>query len=876
MWGGRGRRKSDMRLESSNSSLQELYAEESARIQKRFEEVGDGKAAIRDRTALIDSVVTELWNEVTAASGPIEGFCIAAMGGYGRRGLFPYSDIDLLFLYEKEGNEEFLSNKAIAPLNQSLWDLHLRVSPTTRTLAECGKLYRNNIEFNISLLDCRYICGDEGLFERLRTRVLPGMVIRESATLMRELTSLARARHHKYGQTIFHLEPNIKDGPGGLRDYQVACWLAQIAELKRSREWKDPAPLLPLPELLRADAVKAIDFLDAVRCFLHYRQGRDLNVLTYEMQTEAAARGIGLKGGRAASPSDWMRAYFRQARAIDRLTVLFDEIPRAKSIWMRWLGPRRSPLSTADFNIVDGRISLRQRDSVEDPRVMFRLFELVARHDLKLTAETENAVEAALPQIQKWNSTGADVWEYLRKILVLPHAAPSLRAMHRVGLLVLLFKEFQAIDSLVIRDYYHRYTVDEHSLVAIENLHSLPSKTGELDRRFRDILSTLERPELLYLSLLFHDVGKGMPNESHVDGSLEAIQGVFERLHFDASNRDAVTFLIANHLRMSATLLRRDIFDPEAVRDFAKTVGTIEHLKMLTLFTYADIKAVNPEALTTWKAEMLWQLYAATENYLNRSVDDQRMYLAGEDAQQLERLIPTGEDAVEAEKFKNFLDGFPRRYLLTHSSVEISAHYRMYRRLGHSVAEISVTKRDEYYELVLVTKDRPFLFAKVVGTISSWGMNILKADACANRDGIVLDTLRFSDRFQTLDHNPSEIIRLKQQLIGALSGELDVAGLMKRKFQPEKQPPKVSVETRIHMDNECSSHSTVVEIVALDRPGLLYDISSTFAEYGFNIEVGLIDTEGGTATDVFYVTEHGAKLTPGREHELQIELQQRL
>jgi len=876
VWGGRGRRKSDMRLESSNSSLQELYAEESARIQKRFEEVGDGKAAIRDRTALIDSVVTELWNEVTAASGPIEGFCIAAMGGYGRRGLFPYSDIDLLFLYEKEGNEEFLSNKAIAPLNQSLWDLHLRVSPTTRTLAECGKLYRNNIEFNISLLDCRYICGDEGLFERLRTRVLPGMVIRESATLMRELTSLARARHHKYGQTIFHLEPNIKDGPGGLRDYQVACWLAQIAELKRSREWKDPAPLLPLPELLRADAVKAIDFLDAVRCFLHYRQGRDLNVLTYEMQTEAAARGIGLKGGRAASPSDWMRAYFRQARAIDRLTVLFDEIPRAKSIWMRWLGPRRSPLSTADFNIVDGRISLRQRDSVEDPRVMFRLFELVARHDLKLTAETENAVEAALPQIQKWNSTGADVWEYLRKILVLPHAAPSLRAMHRVGLLVLLFKEFQAIDSLVIRDYYHRYTVDEHSLVAIENLHSLPSKTGELDRRFRDILSTLERPELLYLSLLFHDVGKGMPNESHVDGSLEAIQGVFERLHFDASNRDAVTFLIANHLRMSATLLRRDIFDPEAVRDFAKTVGTIEHLKMLTLFTYADIKAVNPEALTTWKAEMLWQLYAATENYLNRSVDDQRMYLAGEDAQQLERLIPTGEDAVEAEKFKNFLDGFPRRYLLTHSSVEISAHYRMYRRLGHSVAEISVTKRDEYYELVLVTKDRPFLFAKVVGTISSWGMNILKADACANRDGIVLDTLRFSDRFQTLDHNPSEIIRLKQQLIGALSGELDVAGLMKRKFQPEKQPPKVSVETRIHMDNECSSHSTVVEIVALDRPGLLYDISSTFAEYGFNIEVGLIDTEGGTATDVFYVTEHGAKLTPGREHELQIELQQRL
>jgi len=861
-----------MKLESRNSSLQDLFVEESARIQQRFEDSGDGKADVRDRTALIDSVVTELWNGVTATSGPAEGFCIAALGGYGRRGLFPYSDIDLLFLCEKEGREEFLSKKAIAPLSQALWDLHLRVSPTTRTLAECGKLHRNNIEFNISLLDCRYIGGDEKLYERLRTRVLPSMVIRESENLMQELTGLARERHRKYGQTIFHLEPNIKDGPGGLRDYQVACWLAQIAELKQSREWKEPAQLLPLP--LRADAADAIDFLDAVRCFLHYRQGRDLNVLTYELQTEAASKGIGLHGAGQVSPRDWMRAYFRQARAILRLTTLFDEIPRTKSFWSRLQGARRSPLSTADFSVAGGRISLRKADSVEDADVMFRLFELVAEHDLKLMAETENAVEAALPRIQKWLSTAPDLWMYFGKILAPPHAAAALRAMHRVGLLDLLFREFRAIDSLVIRDYYHRYTVDEHSFVTIETLHRLASETGDLDRRFRDILATLEHPDLLYLSLLFHDVGKGMPNESHVEGSLEAIRGVFERLRLDSVGREIVTFLIANHLRMSATLLRRDIFDPEAVHDFATAVGTIEHLKMLALFTYADIKAVNPEALTPWKAEMLWQLYAATENYLNRSVDDQRMYLAGEDANQLERLIPTGEDAVETDRFRNFLDGFPRRYLLTHSPGEISAHYRMYKRLGHSEADISITKRDQYYELVLATQDRPFLFTKLTGTVASWGMNILKADACANKSGIALDVVRFSDRFHTLDNNPPEIVRLKQQLLAVILGELDVSILMRRKFQPEKRPPKVNVETRIHMDNECSSHSTVVEIVTLDRPGLLYDISSTFAEHGFNIEVGLIDTEGGTATDVFYVTQDGAKLTSARQQELQLELQQ--
>jgi [protein-PII] uridylyltransferase len=863
-----------MRLESRTSTLQELYAEETAKIREHFETFGDGKAAIRNRAFLIDSVVIELWHEVTGNGDPLEGFCIAAMGGYGRRALFPYSDIDLLFLYEKEAQAEYLGKKIIAPLSKSLWDLHLRVSPTTRTLAECGKLHRGNIEFNISLLDNRYICGDQKLFEKLRSKVLPGMVTRESQNLAQELTSLARTRHEKYGRTIFHLEPNIKDGPGGLRDYQVACWMAQIEEMRRSREWKDPEELLPVP--LRSDAVKAIDFLDAVRCFLHYHQGRDLNGLTYELQSEAASAGIGLQGGPLTSPSDWMRVYFRHARAIHRLAVLLDEVPLAKSFWTRKFGKRKSRLSNAEFTVVDGRVSLRQAASIEDPAALFRLFELVARHDVKLTAETENAVEAARPNLQKWAATTSNLWDYLRPILVLPYAASSLRAMHRLGLLVLLFKEFQAIDSLVIRDYYHRYTVDEHSLVTIENLHKLSAGTADSGRRFVDILRSVEHPELLYLSLLFHDVGKGMANESHVEGSLEAVKGVFDRLRLDSVERDTVNFLIGSHLRMSATVLRRDIFDPEAVHDFAQAVGTIERLKMLTLFTYADIKAVNPEALTPWKAEMLWQLYAATENYLNRSVDDQRLYVAGEDAKQLERLVPAGEDAGETERFRNFLDGFPKRYLLTHSPGEIAAHYRMYKRLGHSSAEISITKRDDYYELVLVTTDRPFLFAKTVGTISSWGMNILKADACGNKAGTVLDILRFSDRFHTLDRNPSETVRLKQDLVAAISGDLDVAGLMKRKFQPEKRVPKVQVETRIHLDNECSSHSTVVEIVALDRPGLLYDISATFAELGCNIEVGLIDTEGGTATDVFYITKQDSKLAPDRQRELHDALQARL
>src|SRR5258707_7399706 len=247
--------------------------------------------------------------------------------------------MDLHVINENAGQAELLGKKVIAPLSQSIWDLHLRVSTTTRTLAECGNLHRGNVEFNISLLDNRYICGDKNLCEKLPTRILPGMVTREAQILAQELTGLARTRHEKYGNTIFHLEPNIKDGPGGLRDYQVACWMAQIEEMRRSREWKDPEELLPAP--LRSDAVKAIDFLDAVRCFLHYRQGRDLNGLTYEVQSEAASAGIGLHGGVTASASDWMRIYFRHARAIHRLAVVAREGAAPKSFLTRVVGQSR-------------------------------------------------------------------------------------------------------------------------------------------------------------------------------------------------------------------------------------------------------------------------------------------------------------------------------------------------------------------------------------------------------------------------------------------------------------------------------------------------------------------------------------------------------
>src|SRR6266571_4110299 len=842
-------------------TTQDFFKTESEKIRARFEGSHNGQAAVRERSDLVDKVTTQLWDSAIESSEELGNVCVVALGGYGRQTLFPCSDVDLLFLSPTSPDEQ--AQKQIRKLCQDLWDLHLRVSPTTRTLADCGKLHRDNVEFNISLLDCRYICGDKDLFEQLREQIIPKMVARDATELMQRFADLTRARHQKYGQTIFHLEPNIKDCPGGLRDYQVAYWLTLVAELEKTGLW--PKAENVLPPTLRKECSAALNFLSALRCFLHYRQGRDLNGLTYELQSEAAAAGIGSGIGARTTPSEWMRGYFRHARAIYRLTVLLDEVPQARSGLYRFFESRKSRLSNADFSVVDGRVFLRQLSSVEDPGILFALFEFVARHGLKLSSETERCVESALAKTPEFGKL--PLWDYLRQILALPHAGTALRAMHRLGLLVYLFPEFQAIDSLVIRDYFHRYTVDEHSFVAIENIHALRASTGDLERCFRDIIEGVEHPELLFLAILFHDVGKGMAAENHLDGSISALQSISQHLQLKPADREMVQFLVANHLRISETIMRRDIFDPGVVQEFCNAIGTTEKLRLLTLLTYADIKAVNPEALTPWKAEMLWQLYVSSSNYLTRSVDDQRVHTQNTAEPQLAQITAFAHD-LNPDSLGKFLEGFPKRYLLTHSPSEIVSHYHAHERLKTGEAQIEILRRNGHFELMLLTLDRPALFTAVVGLLSSWGMDILKAEAFANQTGVVLDTFRFSDRFCTLELNPGEIPRLKRQLRDAVSGEINISDLMEEKFQPPAKSPKVRIESRVHVDNSVSAHSTLLEITAQDRPGLLYEIGSALTELGCNIEVAMIDTQGHTALDVFYLTRKGEKLAPQHQNEL--------
>ncbi len=871
--------------ESTSSGMRATYQRRMLEIRGAFEAGGaTGAVTIAARAAAIDELVSALWGQGVGRDPRLGvGFALVAIGGYGRRQLFPFSDVDLLFLLDGRLAEKDVKD-AIRRVNQEMWDCGIRVSPVTRKLAECERFDPENAEFLLSLMDHRMVVGDPALYGKLAGQCVPKLLQREHKAAMVRLLELTRARHAKYGDTLFHLEPNIKDCPGGLRDAHVCGWMMKLREVAAQSQKKseDGADVVSAEE--SNEFRKAVEFLWLVRCFLHYRHERDDNTLDWQAQDAAAETMVGLSGRKPkkADAAYWMRVYFRHARSVERrVEQMMDEVPTGKAP-AKLLGlkrERKPEVALHGFRVEKGRVKLDTvgefgHEPAEDPDVVLQVFEAMAQTGCTLGRDAEERLSEGLPLLSAHLEEGPTLWHHLRGILTGFYAGDALRSMHALGVLELLVPEFHGIDALVIRDAYHRYTVDEHTFVLIDTLHGLESaqkgSMGEWATRFGGVLRELPHPELLYVAALLHDTGKGRSTGDHTRESARMAQSVMERLELDSYENGLVVSLITNHLEMSAAL-RRDIFDEETVNAFAGKVHTPEALRMLTLFTYADINAVHPDALTPWKAENLWQLYIATANYLDRSVDDERLG-AQEESELVHRvvaLLPGQKAAV-----REFLEGFPERYVLTRTPEQVRAQFKMSTRFAEDPLQLEFRYSPMVSELTLVTRDRPQLFATMAGVLAAWGMNIVTADAFSNRQGVVVDTFRFTDNFRTLEMNASEHEAFVKSVHDVMTGTVSVEKLLSARRRGRRKAPLVFVETRVEFDDEASSHSTLLEVVTQDTTGLLRALSLTLAAQGCNIEVALVDTEGETAIDVFYLTRNGGKLEKVEERVLRQALMQ--
>jgi len=401
--------------------------------------------------------------------------------------------------------------------------------------------------------------------------------------------------------------------------------------------------------------------------------------------------------------------------------------------------------------------------------------------------------------------------------------------------------------------------VDEHTLVAIEQLGGLALTQEPSARRFTEILSEIDDLALLRFALLFHDSGKGSNSGDHSRRSVDLARQAMQRMQMPADDQSAVEFLIEHHLDLSAVMNSRDLNDPATARSLADRIGTIERLKLLTVLTYADISAVNPGAMTPWRLDRLWQAYLATHQELVRELETDRI-----------QDVPADLPDPAA-----FIKGFPVRYLRTHTPEEIEAHLHLRELSRPTGVAVQIDRMDGVYRVNIVARDMPFLFASLAGALSSFGMDILKAEAFSNVKGVILDTFVFADPKRTLELNPPEMERLQETLERVALGKLDIDTLLQSRPTPPRSKRR-TVRPGVHFDSEACETATLVEIIAEDRPRLLYDLAAAISSSGCNIDVVLIDTEGRKAIDVFYVASDGKKLTPDIQTMLEKKLLERL
>jgi [protein-PII] uridylyltransferase len=805
---------------------------------------GGGRAALERYAAQVDGLLRRLYDEaaITSASAP----AVLALGGYGRRQLCLHSDIDVLVLFPGTigtDGEGFLRG-----FLHPLWDLGVVVGHQVREIGEISALERDNPEFLLALLDARPVAGPRDLFDAF------GAAFHTAEThsfILTALLGLIDSRHAQFNGTLYQLEPDVKEAPGALRDLAATRTIALLTD----------------PLLLRrgpADAARledAEDFLLRVRSALHLEGERNQNVLSHPLQ-ERTAEVLGYPGAEARTRVErLMSDYFRHARIVHRSLE-----------WAR----RTAPLPVG-LNLGLSREGIRFLDPIQaarNPATWVAAFDAAVESGVAVSEEALSCIQQHVDRYRAddFFPKTADRAALMRFLRPRQGLYARLSEMHDCGLLGRMFPEFQAIAWRVVRDFYHKYTVDEHTLLTIRNLERLRTSDVPSRLRFRSILDGLPAPELLVLALLLHDVGKWR-DDDHALESERMAEDVLERLELGAEARDAVRFLIRHHLKMSLVAFRRDTEDPDIVKQFAALVGTESRLQLLSLMTLVDVEAVSPETLTPWKEELLWRLYVDTYNHLTQRYGDE---LIERNQAGLDEVLAQRPGDLAAEEITRFLEGLPQRYLQLFPRAAIYRHVRLARDIQPDEVHVSLEAgEDRIWTLAVVTLDKPYLFSNICGVLASFGMDILRGHALTNPNGLVLDVFQFTDQERYLELNEAGPDQVQQLLEAVVSGRADMsARLAGRERSVLKTVSHVAPVVRA--DNDASGRYTILDIVASNAVGLLYRISRVISDHGCEVDLVLIATEGEKAIDVFHITKAGVKLTAAEQQALTSSLQRTL
>jgi [protein-PII] uridylyltransferase len=857
-------------------------------------EVCNGRATMLD--VLLRYILEPAQAKVLAQFGKVPKFSLVAIGGYGRAQLNPFSDIDIMFLHEVDMVTAGKANAALAALTDALlytlWDVGLKVGHSGRTVEDCVKVANKDMQSKTSLIEARLVTGDRPMFDRMQSVVVAKCVRGYEDVYIKARIEDQATRRTKYGNSPFMQEPNIKNGSGGLRDYQNLLWMSFFKYRTRSLEELGAKEMITASE--RKQLETAYDFLLWVRNELHYTAKRAVDILSKNLQPTVATN----LGYTDRSPSKrlekFMRDVFTHMRNIYLITRTLEDrlalLPSSKRIPsfadMFRAGKRRVTQQIIDgFVIVDGQISETTRSFKEQPRRLMRVFLYLQQRGLKLHPDLAQSIRNQLSLINREFLADEHVHQTFLEILnQRGNVSPVLRAMHEVGLLGKYIPEFGKLTCLVQHEFYHQYTADEHTLMCIAKLDEAWEAKQAALNHYTQLFQQIERPFLLYLALLLHDAGKAIPSGNHSDIGSKLALAVGERLGLDGATVHSLRLLVENHLVMSQVSQRRDLEDPQVIRTFAAQMQTRENIMMLTLLTYADSRGTSDQLWNSFKDSLLWTLFSKTMDMLSGGKD-----FTAAQAKQIQLLKEEVRGALpstfSSDEINAHFENLPPRYFEIHSARQIVTDLT----LAHRFMHLQLAEEEKALEPILLwhnepdrgytsvhicTWDRAGLFSKIAGSLAAAGLNILSAQIFTRTDGIILDTFFVNDAKGAALAKKEEKEAFEKKLIEALSlGQVDFPALIARQ-KVNRIYQSVEGETMptvIGFDNETSAHATILDVETEDRVGLLYYISRTLADLGLDISLAKILTEKGAAVDTFYITTWDKHKIGSPEHQSYVE-----